>query len=997
MSEAFWQAKIRGLVYNLDLSALNQYTGNRAEPFFRALEAIAPLATTVASPSPSDISHVADLITDASDRAVLNAAHRHFNANDSNVLNTVLGQTNAQALTVSHLLSGKKLAISPQLPTQLNSGEFHLPLPPDNIDSQQLFWWLWRCLPQAICEHDQSLMLVPAAASLPDASVWSHASLRAAIAGTLATYGRTPTQRQQHSTAQDLTPRPYLAIFSFTPVQELIKASRKMRDFWAGSWLLHYLSAKVCWKLALAYGPDSLIYPSLYQQPLIDQWLRREYQGFDQWIDEPSPRALLTAGFPNVIVAVLPKGEVKAAMQTAKQTLYSEWLKLGDLVFDELKGRHWTRKLRKESRTWEGWLKTQWQPYWTALPLGKEGRELTEQAVLDEKEDHRKYHWIKDHNQACNLAEEEAKLFHLDEFDFVKAVKTLPQLHADSSVSVNVGSWWPYVFDQLRFGLSAVKNARTWDIPTAFSPRSTISGIGPVVYPDSNEYQPKGKNQHRPIAERDTKDFWQNHAGLFDGIEQLNATETLKRGIHLILPNPEVLGLQGQALNLSYPDLTAGVAGYLKADFPKNKSQTERIEHFQEVCESVLNQLDEFPEGKRKALEDMKWGIPWIEQHQDIDLRSYPSRLLNAGWLVADLEIPDESKPDYRTQLQRHIAQYYPKNNPADWYVLAAGDGDGMSRWLKGLPLQNYQNYILEDYQPSTLSNPSDREAQRVNKAFEQLKLLQKRMGPSTHNALSRALLDFSNQLLPYLTEQRYAGRLIYGGGDDVLAYINLWEWDSWLWDVRQCFRGAEDKEQQEFKNDGDYWQWQKGNLPKDFPTRPLFTMGSEATISFGIVIAHHSVPLAIAIENLWEAEKDGAKEHYCPGLKDSTKNAVQVRVLYGNGNSLKATSKFEAFNEWRSLLYSPVDAALFEQAAQIWSQHPAPQSDAIAPWTQAFCNRRDIFKGNEQAKKDFQQSLKQFLCALQAMTQEEDRDREIQNWLKLAAFVLRKREIDIR
>ncbi len=43
-------------------------------------------------------------------------------------------------------------------------------------------------------------------------------------------------------------------------------------------------------------------------------------------------------------------------------------------------------------------------------------------------------------------------------------------------------------------------------------------------------------------------------------------------------------------------------------------------------------------------------------------------------------------------------------------------------------------------------------------------------MGPSTHSALSRALLDFSNQLVPYLTQNRYAGRLIYGGGDDVFS-----------------------------------------------------------------------------------------------------------------------------------------------------------------------------------------------------------------------------------
>ena len=172
---------------------------------------------------------------------------------------------------------------------------------------------------------------------------------------------------------------------------------------------------------------------------------------------------------------------------------------------------------------------------------------------------------------------------------------------------------------------------------------------------------------------------------------------------------------------------------------------------------------------------------------------------------------------------------------------------------------------------------------------------LGKRMGPSTHNALSRALLDFSNQLVPHLTETRYAGRVIYASGDDLLAYTNLWEWDSWLWDIRQCFRGDRDPHH-DFKNDGDYWQWQHESPSLDhLPQRPLFTMGNKATISFGIVIAHQSVPLAIALENLWQA-KVKAKEHQsdCAKIKDYRKDAVQVRVMYQNGNILSSTAKFK-------------------------------------------------------------------------------------------------------
>jgi CRISPR-associated protein Cmr2 len=261
-------------------------------------------------------------------------------------------------------------------------------------------------------------------------------------------------------------------------------------------------------------------------------------------------------------------------------------------------------------------------------------------------------------------------------------------------------------------------------------------------------------------------------------------------------------------------------------------------------------------------------------------------------------------------------------------------------------------------------------------------------------------LLDFSNQLVPYLTEQRYAGRLIYSGGDDVLAYTNLWEWDSWLWDVRQCFKGDKDPHS-EFDNTGDYWRWRKeakGEPPDNVSPRPLFTMGHKASISFGVVIAHHSVPLAIALENLWEAEKPGAKEYDFSHGK--TKDAVQVRVLYGNGNILKATAKFGSFNEWRSLLTSAqvLGPALFEQAAQVWEQHPVPLENAIQPWVNAFCDRRDFFKANDEGKQRFNQCLVKFLEQVWETTLEanHERDLQIQNWLKLAAFVLRKRDIQI-
>jgi CRISPR-associated protein Cmr2 len=661
--------------------------------------------------------------------------------------------------------------------------------------------------------------------------------------------------------------------------------------------------------------------------------------------------------------------------------------------------RHWMRELKPNHNSWQGWLKSQWQVYWTALPIGKPEEEFKCSANKNKNQEFE--NWSKAQNETYNLINNKNQLFKEQEKDLLQESYQVRKQIYKRGFSANIGSWWGYIFDATRASLASVKNARNWELPTAFGPRSTISGIGPVVS--------SGKDGKDWITEGDTKESWEKHdAGFFDGTEQLNATEVVKRCLHEILP--DLLGIKKEDIAASYPDLTSGVAGYLKV----NQSNPEHKRNFEKACQAIF---DKYPDIENTLIEMRgKWGIPWMDKKQNP--KKYHPRLLNAGWILEDLPNSDQLKAEYREDIQKIITEYYPNNNPSDWYVLAAGDGDSMSEWLKGTKMKNYGDYI-----PSTLSVKLEN--------FPEFLAIQKRMGPSTHSALSRALLDFSNQLVPYLTQSRYAGRLIYGGGDDVLAYTNLWEWDKWLWDIRQCFKGAKDPHE-EFSNDGDYWKF-KGKSDQ-LVDRPLFTMGSTATISFGIIIAHHSVPLAIALESLWEAE-DAAKKHeyhhscLIPTKKHgekacfNKKDAVQVRVLYGNGNTLKSTAKFCVFHQWQQLITNDLESAIFEQAASLWSQHPAPSLEAIVPWTKAFCDRRDQFQNDENSKlkTDFQKQLANFLTALfiTSLTvgdksnqqseipstetkpicvgYSESLDNEIQSWLKLAAFVKRNRDIKVR
>lgn len=1046
MTKAFWQAKIWGLLHDPALKGLHTsgqlgqegvWQDGNGLPYLECMEGwVSPKFKNKNSPKNQQptykeiyqqsersrqwLDHVGlcDLLSSASDRCTV-----------GRLPFTTSVTYGDEGLQIRHLLSGEPY------PLKLNDWHDNIKtgatgktkfiqnqeysVIPEEIrncsDARKVFWWFWRCFPEALVKYDAQIQLLPAETRLPDASLWSHTSLTAALAGSLAGYYKTEEEYPKKGAEfKGKESRPHVAVFTFTPVQELIKASRKLRDFWAGSWLLHYLSAKASWDLAWKYGPDTLLYPCLYAQPLIDYWLLKEYPDFKKWVDLPDQRSLLTAGFPNIIVAILPdnaarqeskNNPVYAAMQQVRQSVLDEWERLGSAVLEKLqtedkrKSHSWKDILPS---TWQGWLKSQWQTYWVALPIG------SIQTSLDcSPRDRGVYKaWSDEQNR---FASPKNLLFPDQEYRFLEAVFHLPSEDNDEALKIdvleddkddkrkvekqpnmNVGSWWASLFDQARRNLNAVKNARSWELPTAKAPRSSLSGIGSVVHPVFNVEHPEW------LAESEANEFWAEPLGLFNSTEKMNATEVLKRTIHEVLSTAIFqMPVKGGWSKFIYaPDLSSGVAGWLRY-LQQQGDPKGKIQQFEQVCDRIL---DEFSWTSNAAEE--YWGIPWIDRSNS-QWRNKNPRLINAGWLIEEYKTDNkEEKKEQLKQIKQSIQQTFKEgDNPTDWYVIAAGDGDNMSKWLEGDKhlMKPYGAYISDDLSPK-IEKLDDSMKQPFQEFLEQTK----RMSPSTHSALSRALLDFSNQLVPYLTEQRYAGRLIYGGGDDVLAYTNLWEWDKWLWDIRQCFRGDKDplKDQPEykdnpeftdyFKSEGDYWSWQGGK--EKVKARPLFTMGSNATISFGIVIAHHSVPLAIALEEMWDAEKEGAKKHESP---DGTKkDAVQVRVIYGNGNILKATCKFNTFAKWQVLLAVPkIEPALFEQAATVWEQHPIPMYEAIDAWATAFCDRREKLTDN---KEKFCKVLTQFLEKLWNTTQEKDRDREVQNWLKLAAFMLRKREINI-
>jgi CRISPR-associated protein Cmr2 len=118
-------------------------------------------------------------------------------------------------------------------------------------------WRLWR---KNAVEKDYRFGFLPADTRIPDHTIWTHNQVTSAIAGCFS---------NSELKAAFLK-------FQIEPVQEFIAAARSIRDLWSGSFLLSWLMTAGLKALSEEVGPDAVIFPSLYGQPLFDLRWRDE-------------------------------------------------------------------------------------------------------------------------------------------------------------------------------------------------------------------------------------------------------------------------------------------------------------------------------------------------------------------------------------------------------------------------------------------------------------------------------------------------------------------------------------------------------------------------------------------------------------------------------------------------------------------------------------------------------------------------------------------------
>jgi CRISPR-associated protein Cmr2 len=134
------------------------------------------------------------------------------------------------------------------------------------------------------------------------------------------------------------------------------------------------------------------------------------------------------------------------------------------------------------------------------------------------------------------------------------------------------------------------------------------------------------------------------------------------------------------------------------------------------------------------------------------------------------------------------------------------------------------------------------------------------------HKKLSDALSEFTHTIVPNLVHNNYPGRLVYAGGDDVLALAPLarnlpkdsTDWSDMLKTVIDLAHQLQQDYRARINRALEYQQW-------------------DATASISIAIAHHYAPLSFVLGVLRRAERQLAKKRY-------DRNALVVSVIRRSG-----------------------------------------------------------------------------------------------------------------
>jgi CRISPR-associated protein Cmr2 len=249
----------------------------------------------------------------------------------------------------------------------------------------------------------------------------------------------------------------------------------------------------------------------------------------------------------------------------------------------------------------------------------------------------------------------------------------------------------------------------------------------------------------------------------------------------------------------------------------------------------------------------------------------------NGQWLHWNTEQDDADEPRCPEAVLHEIKNARSKlGKPPVYYAILKLDGDDLGGWLRGNRSPRVRDVmhpnLVEYYEGLGPTTKAALDAKRP-------------VGPALHAAISTALANFALHVVPQMVE-KYHGTVIYSGGDDALVLLPARR-------ALACALALRDTYTSDYFN---------GN------GREYLMMGSRATLSGGIVLAHAKDDLRVGLQDARRAEQQ-AKESGRDAL------AISVRRRSGEHTSAVCPWSFVAnIGEWT--------AAFQKGASDRWAYH---------------------------------------------------------------------------
>ncbi|MBC7319733.1 type III-B CRISPR-associated protein Cas10/Cmr2 [bacterium] len=663
-------------------------------------------------------------------------------------------------------------------------------------EDKKKFFFLWRNLQDLAFKYLQNediakyLPVLPSDTRVPDHSIWEHLKITAAI--------------NAETIDNSLLQNNSLLLFTIGPVQSFISQARKTQDFFMGSFILSYLSFGAMEEIINNFGPTAIIYPDLYKQPLMDWWLKAE---LNIKLIEYNEDALTVPSIPNRFVAIIPytnSREIKDLANRLADKVKEKLAEIKEIILRELKIEISDDvKAKIDSQ-----LSHFPDIYWTAIPWKIGDTDITVDKLRD------------------FLEEEKIKAFE-EVWEFAKK-------HGE--FSPNIGLLYEPFYSALEKSLSTRKNLRDF---TQFKisekgRKCSVCGELDVVFFKESQNKQKFK-RYNPYAKDLTKERISSKF-LEDG-EGLCTLCFIKRTFEVYL--------QKKLSTKVFKDFTfPSTAEIATADFKEsalNKSRDKYFNYQNILKETLGTSLNVRPIPKLTELFDNNENLEGEWFYEENLRQKYISKVLGK-------ETAEEKIEELRRKLEALVGEV---GSLSSYYAMIYFDGDNIGKWLSGQLLPE----VEVAYTSETWKKLGEEFKKSLKEKFpkNQSNKPRKMLTPAIHASISTALRNFSVDLVRKIVEKEYLGKLIYAGGDDLLALVNLRDLFNIIRKLRAAFSGNIEIENELVKVN---WNNKTGFVEKD--GRYMLTMGPVATASMGVVIAHYKTPLQIVIRKTFETEKKG-------------------------------------------------------------------------------------------------------------------------------------------